>query len=255
MKFNKNMYLFLNFLCVSVPALLLGLALSFTSHAATERSVKDVTQNDYSYSQASGFRLGAQFGPAVNSTSITGSSENSLNGSTQWRTRLSGGLTSEYEVNHFFSIASELSYVQRGFSLEGTVYSASGFAEKATADINMNYIELPVLAKFYLPNSTFLLPFAYAGVGASFLVNKSAELKVGKEKVATSDSKALDPYFNTVVPSFHLGLGSELEVADHFSIVLNVHYTYLLNVSQSTSAWSGINNQTLQFLTGVQFDL
>ncbi|UZO79984.1 PorT family protein [Aquimarina sp. ERC-38] len=81
----------------------------------------------------------AGFKGGINYSFVTGDLEN-----TGGRTRAHFGVLVEYPVFDQFYVQGELFYSAQGYTME---------VENQTQEIGMNYIALPVLAKYYIKNS------------------------------------------------------------------------------------------------------
>jgi hypothetical protein len=97
--------------------------------------------------------VGVQGG--VNFASLSGGDAYSLNSTTGFQ----AGAQVEFQYSPWFSIMPELRYQQRGFGV--SYFNASQ---------KLDYIELPILAKFSMPNRTDWTPFVFIGPNFSFRV-------------------------------------------------------------------------------------
>lgn len=73
-----------------------------------------------------------------------------VNGAPRGLTSSVFGITSEFELGHYFSLVPELLYTQKGFSIDqGTSFDVLGIDVPigARANTRIKYIELPLLAK------------------------------------------------------------------------------------------------------------
>ncbi|WP_300569795.1 porin family protein [Flavobacterium sp.] len=146
------------------------------------------------------------------------------------RTSIHIGLVSEIIVSEKFSIQPELLYSGQGFSDK----SESGFSRS-----KFDYINLPVLAKFYVMNDNLSIE---AGPQIGFLI--SAKNKNSAANTSIEDQKVVDFGLN-------LGLGYELENHVFFQGRYNLGLTNINN-SDSSSAVK-YTNTVIQFSVGYLF--
>ncbi|MEP6905445.1 MAG: porin family protein [Gemmatimonadales bacterium] len=88
-----------------------------------------------------------------------------------YRTGLLAGGFLGYQVNDVFSIEPQVLYSQKGSKVKGT-----GVNSSLEGGIKIGYIEIPVLAKFWIPVSdSQMRPFVFVGPQAEFKVSCTAE--------------------------------------------------------------------------------
>lgn len=103
--------------------------------------------------------------------------ENGGEGDLGYDTGLVGGIYGQAEFFPFFTPRLEVLYVQKGAVTEDI--QDAGVPEGSEVSYNLDYIEIPVLAKFNLPIIRQILPSLYAGPYISFAVNRSTEVENG----------------------------------------------------------------------------
>lgn len=82
-----------------------------------------------------------------------------------------GGAFLGYQVNDWFSIEPQALFSQKGAKVNG-----KGSNSSLEGSVRINYIEVPVLAKFWFPVSgSQMRPFVFAGPEVEFKVSCSAE--------------------------------------------------------------------------------
>lgn len=128
-------------------------------------------------SQAQEIDFGVQAG--VNFATLSGDDTDGAD--LESRTGINVGITGEYQFNQQFGLLVGAIYSQQGYKLE-----EEGFEEK----LKLDYINVPVLAKFYLGGSGFAIE---AGPQVGILVGDDIELEGGGESVSESiDAESID---------------------------------------------------------------
>jgi hypothetical protein len=88
-----------------------------------------------------------------------------------WKPGFVGGAFLGIQVNDWFSIEPQALFSQKGTKVEGT-----GANSSLEGSVRINYIEVPVLAKFWIPMSgSQIKPFVFIGPDIAFKVSCSAE--------------------------------------------------------------------------------
>lgn len=168
--------------------------------------------------QAQDVTFGAKAG--LNFASMTGDDTDGLDG----RTSLHLGLTAEIEMSDTFSIQPELLYSGQGYTADGDVTG------------KVDYINIPVMAKFYVGESFNL----EAGPQIGFLA--SAKADVDGESVDIKDSlKSTDFALN-------LGAGYKLDSGLNFGLRYSMGLT---DVPDGDS--DGFKHSVLQLSVGFNF--
>ncbi|WP_299005006.1 porin family protein [uncultured Tenacibaculum sp.] len=147
------------------------------------------------------------------------------------RTSFHIGLYNEFKITDAFSIQPEILY-----SSQGVKNKANGIEGK----VQLDYINIPVLAKVYLGESFFV----EAGPQIGFLIND--EIQVGSLNFSNNED-----LFNTVDYSFDLGLGFKLAE----NVALNARYGFGLNGVFNTSQERDHNPKNSVFAVSVLFGL
>lgn len=118
------------------------------------------------------------------------------NGGLGYRTGFTGGAYGQVEVIPYFSPRLEVLYTQRGASVDET----GNFGDDDT--LHLNYIQVPLLAKFNLPVLRQVFPSLYAGPYVSFAVDKEVDL-------GDSDDEELEGAFGDT--DYGLILGTDVD--------------------------------------------
>ncbi len=131
-------------------------------------------------SVAQEFDFGVQTG--LNLATLTGDQD----GDTNYRNGINVGVTAEYMFSDSFALFTGAIYSQQGFENESTV-----FGTEVDTKLKLDYINVPVLAKFYLGDSGFSID---AGPQVGFLVNDDVEIESndGSVEFEAGDAETID---------------------------------------------------------------
>jgi hypothetical protein len=126
-----------------------------------------------------------------------------------------GGIFASIALSDQWTIQPEILYTQKAGKWEETV-SQGELTGSTTQEIEIEYVEIPVLMKFTLPQSGKIQPFFYAGPAIAFSAASSVKIK------ATADSAGIrirrDDYYaskiynakSTIIEGV-IGIGLELK--------------------------------------------
>lgn len=143
---------------------------------------------------------------------------------------LMAGVTAQLPVSSSFAVQPEVLFSQKGFELS----SQADAQEEINISYNVDYIEVPLLARFALPVG----PFADAGVligpAVAFKVNEDFDVEIdGEELTGTDLEDFLDLNDEDVFESFDAGavVGAEYGSGP---FAVEARYTYgLLNINRN----------------------
>ena len=160
-----------------------------------------------------GFKLG------MNVASVNGSNANNLDS----RTGLVLGATAEIPLSEKFSIQPEL------------LYSAQGAQQRDNFKYDLNYVSLPIMAKYYIANGFSV----EAGPQFSFLI---------KDQLVPLDEFGGQPRENTNAENFDLaanvGLGYQFQSGIFFQTRYNLG---LIAISENPDIKNGVFQMTLGY--------
>ncbi len=134
------------------------------------------------------------------------------------------------QVNDVFSLEPQALYSSKGTKLKGT-----GSNSGIEATIKINYLEVPVLAKFWIPSSgSQVRPFVFVGPEGEFKVSCTVEGAAFGFASATDCDKA--PEIKLKSTSFGVTAGGGFEVRGAKQVVrFDARYTHgLTNINNST---------------------
>jgi outer membrane protein W len=147
-----------------------------------------------------------------------------------------GGMFLTYSILNSFAITTKLLYSQKGASFES-------IDTKQT----LNYIEVPVIGRFFLNKEGNFRPNIFVGPSFGFLGGAT-------NKVGSSDRVAIDGYkniFNNFDFGVTGGLGLNFLVATETYLVIDARYTH--GLSDITIANGNVNNGAFGLTAGLSF--
>lgn len=178
----------------------------------------------FSYSNAQGVDFGVKAG--VNLATVTGDDTNGVKS----RTSFHVGGVAEIMVSDVFSVQPELLYSSQGYS----------FSDGFDIDIMLDYINIPVMAKYYIANNLSL----EAGPQIGFLVSAK-----GKAQGETEDVK---DFVKGLDFGFNLGAAYKLENGLNFGLRYNLGLANI-NDAEDFEDSEGFKNQNSVFQISVGF--
>jgi hypothetical protein len=145
-----------------------------------------------------------------------------------------------------FALQPELMYIQKGASLETTVDETT-----ITSTTRLDYVEIPVLAKFQLPASAPVSPSLFAGPTLGF--NVAAETEVETE-VEGGESETNDVSDQVSGTDFGIALGGGVDIGlTTGTLMIDVRYALGLTNVDDTDEDTSINNQGFMITAGFAF--
>lgn len=115
----------------------------------------------------------------------------------KWRTGFVAGLEGEYYINDWLSAAAGVNYAQQGWKLEGS---------QATATTKLDYINIPVVANFYISKGLALKTGVQMGFLASAKI-ESQDIKDACESTAISIPIGISGEYNNFVLDARYNIG------------------------------------------------
>lgn len=147
-----------------------------------------------------------------------------------------GGLFITYSIMNSFGITGKFLFYQKGASTSAT-----------NTEQTLNYVEVPVLARFFLNKEGSFRPNIFLGPSIGFLTGVS-------QKVGDNDRERLDSYkdfYNGVDFGITGGVGFNLRIQDETYLILDARYTH--GLSDLTVANGEVNNNSFALTAGVSF--
>jgi len=181
----------------------------------------------------------------INFTTVLGTDYEGL------KTSFHFGAASEIILSDNFSVQPELLYSSQGSRYEET-YEFLGFIEEEKVDIDLNYLNIPIMAKFY-PVGGFNIE---AGPQIGFLLSAKTDFSFNENGDITSGSDDLKDHLKGIDLGLNLGLGYKF--TNGFN--LGARYTFALtDINDSSNADfmytnSKLTNMVAQFSVGFFFN-
>ena len=167
------------------------------------------------------------------------------------RTSLHLGITAEFEISDTFSIQPELLYSAQG-ATESDTYEDSFIREVSEYEWKLNYIQIPIMAKFYVSEGLSLEAGPQIGFLASAEVDSdSTETSLfDGSSVSTSSTVDAKEIVKSVDFGLNFGLGYKLDSGLNFALRYNLGLSNIYDVSESTVK---IKNRVFQLSVGYTF--
>jgi len=159
------------------------------------------------------------------------------------RTGFLAGAFVEVEFGGPFALQPELLYTQKGWSREGDVRGTT-----ITSTVKLDYIEIPVLAKFQLPLGGPFSPSLFAGPAVGF--NASAEREV--EGGGQSQTNDISDQVSSTEFGLVFGVGGDFGIGAG-TITVDARYNLGLTSVDDTDADASVSNQGFMITAGFAF--
>ena len=182
-----------------------------------------------------GFKIG------LNMSKYTGS--DATNTKTKSGLVLGGYIT--YSLSDIFALQPELQYTMKG--AKGEFYSAE---YDITIDLTdkLNYLEIPILAKFFVNTRSSVKPSFYAGPAISFLMSA----KEKGEAQGVSAEVDIKDYIKSTDFGLIFGAGTDF-LAGSGRITFDIRYEMGLSSIDDVSNAADIKNSNLSLMVGYGF--
>ena len=156
-------------------------------------------------------------------------------GTNDFKTGAFGGLFLTYSIENTFGITTKLLYSQKGASFKSS-------DTKQT----LNYLEIPVIGRFFLNKEGTFRPNIFVGPSFGFLTG--ATNKVGSnERVNVDNYKAI---YNTFDFGVTGGIGFNILISNETYFIIDARYTHgLSDITQG----AGVVNNSFGLTAGLSF--
>ena len=196
--------------------------------------------------KAQDINFGAKAG--VNFASITGDDTDDLDG----RTSFHVGIVAEIVISDKFSVQPELLYSSQGATSEDS-YTEEGINIKEEGTVKLDYINLPVMAKFYVGEGFSL----EAGPQIGFLLNSEIEMKLTASGAGVSESisvtEDLKDHIKGIDFGLNLGVGYKMENGLNFGARYNLGLSDANDDPEFFESDSSFKNSVIQVSVGYFF--
>lgn len=156
------------------------------------------------------------------------------------------GAVLTYSVVNNFAISVEALYAQKGARFTN---EPVGQNEEIDYNRRINYVEIPVLARYYLNTDGFFRPNVFVGPAFGFMLSaKEVNRKMNDESLSDVDiSDAVNP----VDVGLAFGAGLNFQVAERRRILVDARYT--LGISDITEADNNVSSTAFTLTVGTSF--
>lgn len=163
---------------------------------------------------------------------------------TKYKAGLAAGFEGQYQINNWFALSAGVMYQQKG-----SKFKSSAYINTDKLKLNMEYIDIPVMAKFYVAKGLSL----NAGLQPGFLTKAKSDWDGEETDIKDSFEK-----FNFEVPisiAYEFPMGLVIEARYSFGatdVGKNVEY------EKGTSDWKKAyqnKNEVFQLTVGYKFAL
>ena len=169
--------------------------------------------------RAYGFKIGATSSSQVWDYTIDWLSDFDFTPETRWGINV--GVFSEFFNIPYFSLVTELNYIQKGMKEDvpvTTVTNPDGTGEYITWDTRVDYLNLSALGKLRLELNLFI-PYILLGPKIDFEINQEHSL---------GSADIVEENFNEVMYGLKIGIGSEVKLST-INILAEILYDYNFN--------------------------
>jgi hypothetical protein len=123
------------------------------------------------------------------------------------------GVFASFDFNDRWALTAEVLYTQKGSEWK-TVDTQGAVVATTTQTVGVDYVEIPVLAEFTIPQSGRVQPFFYAGLAVAFPT--ASDMKVDARADSSGTKLRHDSYYssniyNTTSPLFEGAVGIGLD--------------------------------------------
>ena len=184
----------------------------------------------------------------INLATITGDDTDDLDG----RTSFHVGVVAEIAISDKFSVQPELLYSSQGATSEDS-YTEEGFNVKEEVTVKLDYINLPIIAKYYVADGFSI----EAGPQIGFLMNSELEidLTASGEGISEdfSETEDLKDYVKGIDVGLNFGLGYKMESGLNFSARYNLGLSDGNDDPEFFESDSALKNNVIQISVGYFF--
>ncbi len=157
-------------------------------------------------------------------------------GANDFKSGAIGGLFVTYSIKNTFGITTKVLYSQKGASFKSS-------DTKQT----LNYIEVPVIGRFFLNKEGTFRPNIFVGPSFGFLTGAT-------NKVGSNDRVKIDNYdaiYNTFDFGVTGGIGFNFLISNETYFIIDGRYTH--GLSDITKAPGVVNNNSFGLTVGISF--
>ena len=160
------------------------------------------------------------------------------------------GAVAEISISEKFSVQPELLYSAQGADNEDS-YSEFGYSISEKTKIKLDYLNIPIMAKYYVAEGFSI----EAGPQIGILLSANGEYEYKEsyegETFTDSDDEDIKDNFKGIDFGFNVGVGYKMDSGLNFSARYNLGLANI-NDTEDSDDWT-INNNVLQLSLGFMF--
>jgi hypothetical protein len=159
---------------------------------------------------------------------------------TDYKSGLLAGAFLTYSIRDTYGFTLKVLYSQKGASAE---------VGDETVKTQLNYIEIPILARIFFNREGTVRPNVFLGPSLGFLTG-------AKGKSGSEDYEDFDNYkdiYNTFDLGLSAGLGLNIKVGGEMYFIVDARYTY--GLTDISKGGSDVNNQAVAISAGLSFGI
>jgi hypothetical protein len=157
-------------------------------------------------------------------------------GTNDFKSGAIGGMFITYSILNTFAVTTKVLYSQKGASFES-------IDTKQT----LNYVEVPVIGRFFLNKEGAFRPNIFVGPSFGFLMGATNKVG-GNERVDIGSYKNIFNDFDMGVTG---GMGFNFLISNETYFIIDARYTH--GLSDITKANGNVNNNALGLTAGISF--
>jgi hypothetical protein len=141
--------------------------------------------------------------------------------------------------------------LEADYSQEGQRYEGTGVINQ-TRDIDLSYIEVPLLVKVYFPLDISTHPFVYAGPQIAFKTSVNTNNIVSVGSFGFTSGTNLDEHAKSVVGGIAVGAGIRQDL-EQIMLMLDVRLTQGVTKTFNDNTFNRVYNGTFSVSVGAGF--
>ncbi len=163
-------------------------------------------------------------------------------------------------INQYFAIQPEILYMQKGGQKDMPLLIDVGGGQLVNVDVemdaNLNYLEIPILAKVKVPTGSSITPFFIVGPAVAFNIDAEAEITVSADINGYFEESAKEDIKDEITDTdlgIIFGGGAEFGLG-----AVNIFFDVRYNIGMLNIDDIGVNdikNRAISFMTGISFPL
>lgn len=153
------------------------------------------------------------------------------------------GAKGEYFLNDYISLGTSPSYTQKGYSAGADVTYDSGDESKSSLNVRLDYLELPIIATYYMDNGFHIL----AGFSTNMLIADEVEEEFESNNNGTESSTDTKGSYEEI-------MNEELENSIAGLLVgvgMKIDFGYLNLTFHNTNPWQKSGDDFANFTTSI----